>query len=254
MKRLVVFWIAFIAVGPVLTTVDPMRTDTAAVFRAPDWNHPLGTDGLGRDVLSRMLHGGQRSLLVALIATGVAWVPGLIGGILATTHLERPILVLTDALLAFPSLLLALVVMTLLGRGSTAVAAAVGLAQVAICVRIVRAAIIAVQSAGYIESALAAGASRYWLLRHHLLPGIQPMLAAHLGVLFSYCLLNSAALSFLGLSGEVGMPDWGVMLAEGRAALRAAPWVALAPGIGITITVMVVNNGIDTLVHQLTRS
>lgn len=230
-------------VAPLLAPYDPMQTDTTASLLPPGGSHPLGTDRLGRDVWSRLLVGGQRTLGLAMVATGIAVLPGLLIGLAAASWrwVDGIILAFTNALLAFPGLLLALVVMTLLGQGALSVAIATGLALVAPFARVTRTAALSVRSMGYIEAARAVGADSLRIAFVHVLPNAAPTLLAYVGVTFSYALLNSAALNFLGLGGDLGAPDWGTMLFEGRVVFRSAPWVSLAPGLAISGVVYAVN-------------
>lgn len=242
MRALLIWLIAFIIVAPLIAPADPMQVDPAHQFAPPTVDHLLGTDLLGRDVLSRVLVGGQHTLLIAALATLIAVIPGvLIGFAGAFTGADRLISVLLNAVLAFPGLMLALVVITLVGQGAIPLALATGIPQIAPCARIVRAAVMGARSSGYVESARSLGASPLRVIRVHIAPNVLLPLLAYTGVIFAYSILNSAALSFLGLGGEPGIPDWGVLLNEGRQAFRAAPWIAVAPGLAITLTVMLVN-------------
>jgi ABC-type dipeptide/oligopeptide/nickel transport system permease subunit len=230
--------------APWLAPADPMKTDPLHQYQPPDSAHFLGTDALGRDVLSRALYGGKRTLLVTIAATLITIAGGLSLGLttgLAGGWPEKMAMTLVDTILAFPSLLLALVILTLLGVGGFPLALATGLAQVGTFARVARSAVIGIRSLPYVEAARALGATQQRILRHHILPNIQPTLIAYATVVFSYNLLNSAALSFLGLGGEPGIPDWGVMLAEGREAFRIAPWIGVVPGMAITVTVIALN-------------
>lgn len=241
-------FVAAILLAPVAAPYDAMRTDSANTLQAPNAAHWLGTDALGRDVLSRALYGGQHTLLIAGAATLIAVVPGVLLGLLsAVGWLERPIAVLTNALLAFPGLLLALLVITLLGQGAFQLALATGLTQVAPCARVTRAAVKAVLAQGYIEAARGLGAGQGRIVSRYVLPNVMATVLAYAAVIFAYAILNSAALSFLGLGGEPGIPDWGVMLAEGRQAFRLAPWVAAVPGLAITLTVLLANRAADVI-------
>ncbi|MCB9451823.1 MAG: ABC transporter permease [Anaerolineaceae bacterium] len=234
--------------APLVTRYDPLKTDTNSLNQPPGGAHLLGTDLLGRDVFSRVLYSGRRSLLITMMAAIVAVLPGLCLGLLTGWlggWIDRGMMTVVNALLAFPSLLLALVCLTLLGRGILPLALATGLAQIGGYIAVVRAAVIGVRSHQYVEAARAGGAADTWILLRHILPNIQGTLLGYAGVVFSYCLLNSAALSFLGLGGEPGIPDWGVMLAESRTAFRVAPWVSIVPGLAITLTVMAVNRLAD---------
>lgn len=240
-----VLLILFALLGPALAPHDPHSTGADVQLQAPSGDHWLGTDLLGRDVFSRFLYGGQRILLIAGVATIFGIVPGVLLGLTAAfadPRIDGLINGLLDALLAFPGIILALLLLTLLGSGTPlTVALATGAMQIATCARVTRAAAINVRSSGYIEAALGYGAARVQIITAHVLPNIMYTLLAYFVVMFSFNILNGAALTFLGLGGAPGTPDWGVMLAEGRTVFRAAPWVALAPGIGISAVVIVVN-------------
>jgi ABC-type dipeptide/oligopeptide/nickel transport system permease subunit len=235
-------FVILVLVAPLIAPYDPMRTEPANQLQPPSRSHLLGTDLLGRDVLSRALYGGQRTLLIAAAATVIALVPGVALGLisgLGSRWLDSGIQVLVSGVLAFPGLMLALVVLTVVGAG--ALPLATGVMQIAPCARIVRAAVLDVRSQPFIQAADALGASPIRLVFFHLLPNIQAILLAYTVVIFSVSVLNNAALSFLGLGGDPGVPDWGTMLMDGRTAFRAAPWIGLAPGIGITATVLLLN-------------
>lgn len=241
-----IVWLVFVFAAPLVAPVDPMRTDTAHQLQPPTGDHPLGTDLLGRDVLSRALYGGQHTLLIAALATVIALVPGIAVGLLSLA-MDRAVGVIVNALLAFPGLLLALLVMTLLGHGAWPLALATGIMQIAPCARVTRAAALSVRKSGYVEAARSLGASRWRLTRAHILPNIAATVLAYAAVIFAYAILNSAALNFLGLGGEPGLPDWGVMLYEGRQAFRGAPWIAATPGLAITLTVILANRAADRI-------
>jgi peptide/nickel transport system permease protein len=228
-----------------------MQTDQSVLSLPPlqSWTHPLGTDRFGRDVLSRALYGGQHTLAVAAAAALLAVVGGLLLGLCSElgTIMEQATTALTNTLLAIPGLLVAFVIVTLVGQGTSALLLAVGIAQIAPYARVVQGAAMSIQNEVYVEAAQALGASRRRIILHHILPNITTTLLAYACVVLSYCILNSAALSFLGLGTAPGTPDWGVMLADGRAGFRTVWWVSLVPGILITATVWVVNNLSDML-------
>jgi peptide/nickel transport system permease protein len=241
-----------VIVGPLVLEADPMQTDPAAQLQAPGPVHLFGTDLLGRDVLSRTVHGGWQTLVTAALATVLVVILGLPLGSLSATGwrlVDHLTLGLINALLSLPSLLIALVVITLLGRGQGSVVIALGLSQAAPFAYTTRSAILAVRPAAYIEAATNLGARPAHVLLQHVLPNTQATLAAYTVVIFSYSLLNGAALGFLGLTGDLGAPEWGIMLAEGRAAFRSAPWISAAPGILISATVWAVNDLADQLVR-----
>lgn len=248
--RLFLVFVAVILLAPLAAPYDPMRTETANTLQAPSAAHWFGTDALGRDVLSRALYGGQHTILIAGAATLIAVLPGVLLGLLsAVGWLERPIAVMTNAVLAFPGLLLALLVITLMGQGAFQLALATGLTQVAPCARVTRAVVKVVLAQGFVEAAKGLGAGQGRIIFRYVLPNAIGTVLAYTAVVFVYAILNSAALSFLGLGGEPGIPDWGVMLAEGRQAFRLAPWVAAAPGLAITLTVLLGNRAADAMAN-----
>jgi len=238
------------ALAPDLAPYDPMQTEPAIQMQQPNAEHVLGTDLFGRDVLSRLLYGGQRTLFVAGLATYLAVTIGTaVGMAFAITNdwSSQILSAFTNAFLAFPNLLLAMVVLTMLGVGVLPLILATGVAQIAPFARVIRSTVIGVSMEMYVESGYAIGATRLHIVRFYILPNILPTALTYAAVTFAYCLLNSAALSFLGLGGEPGIPDWGIMLAEGRVAFRDAPWIALAPGLAITVTVWSINSLVGNL-------
>jgi peptide/nickel transport system permease protein len=247
MKMLLIATAAFLGLilaAPLLTNRDPAATHAELAARPPSIEFPLGTDLLGRDMLSRTLYGGQRTLLRAGTATlAVMLIGGALGIVTAVS--PRPIghtlTVLLNALLAIPGLISALVVLTLIGQGDLPLILAVALAQLAGYAYYVRTITTSISSAPYIEGARAVGAGTLWIVQHHVIPNLLPHLAGYAAVTFGYCLLNGAALGFLGLGGDPGVPEWGTLLFDGRQALRAAPWISLGPGLGITALVMTVD-------------
>jgi len=230
--------------GPWLATHDPRATVPEDQLQPPSPEHWFGTDLLGRDVYSRVLYGARRTLGVALLTLAITLLPGLALGLAAgyaPRWLDLLLTTLIDALLAFPSLLLALALLALLGGGLASVALAVGVAGAPAFARVTRAAVIEARALPFVEAARAVGARPGRILIWHILPNVAAPLLAFAGVTLSWALLNSAALTFLGYGGDVSAPDWGVMLADGRQAFRSAPWVAAAPGIALSLTVFAIN-------------
>jgi ABC-type dipeptide/oligopeptide/nickel transport system permease subunit len=189
-------------------------------------------------------------LIIAALATVASVGPGLLLGLSAAVSGKwgnRIMQVVIDGLLAVPTLMIALILLTLLGRGLAALVLATGASYVALFAQVTRDAALVAQSRPYIEGAHAVGASPVRIVLRHLLPNMLPTVVAFGSVIFSYSILTSAALSFLGLGGDPGQPDWGQVLADGRASLRVAPWVGIVPGALMTLTVMAVNDLADRL-------
>lgn len=233
--------------APLVAPYDPMSTGRT-ILQPPGSDHPLGTDGLGRDVLSRLLVGGQRTMWLAggatVLAVGVGLVWGMLLGLLGS-WCDRLGMLLINLLLALPPLIIAMVIITLLGRGTPQLALAVGVSQIAPVARVIRAVVLTVRVQGYVEAARALGANGWQVAYRHVLPNVQPTLLAYTVITFSYSILNSAALSFLGLGGAPGVPDWGAMLAEGRTYFDVAPWISIFPGMAITLVVLLMNVFVD---------
>ncbi len=242
--------ILIIWAAPLLIRFDPMQTDASNTLLAPSPKHLLGTDYLGRDVLSRVLYGGQRTLIITSLAALAGLIIGV--GIGLIVGISSPLIAallmgVLNALLAFPPLVLALVTLTLLGQSDAALVLAVGLAQTASVAQVMRAGVQTILIQDYVLAARAQGATAWRIIYAHILPGIQSTVLVYGVIVFGYCLFNSAALSLLGLGSAPGIPDWGVMLAEGRNSFRAAPWVAFAPGMLITIVILCLNTLVDNL-------
>lgn len=232
------------ALAPWLATHDPRDTQPDDQFLPPSQGYLLGTDLLGRDVFSRVLYGGQRALMIALLTMGVTLLPGLLIGLVAGyggRWLDALLMTLMDALLAIPGLLMALALVALFGYGLPQIALAVGIAGIPAYARVTRAAVIEARALPFVEGARAIGAQAPGILRRHILPAVAAPLLAFAGVTLSWAILNSAALMFLGYGGDISAPDWGVMLRDGRQAFRVAPWVALAPGAALSLTVFAIN-------------
>lgn len=229
--------------APLLAPYDALA-QSGESLAPPDAAHPFGTDLAGRDVWSRVLFGGARTLSIAALSVALAVLPGLALG-LAAGYLggivDAVVVALADALLAIPPLLAALAVVALLGGGAAPIALAVGISGLPGYTRLVRASTRAVRALPYVEAARSLGAHPAGILARHVLPNIARPLLAFAGVTLSWAIMSAAALHFLGLGGDPSAPEWGAMLAEGRQVYRAAPWTALAPGLALTLTLLLVN-------------
>ncbi|MCP1604035.1 peptide/nickel transport system permease protein [Pseudomonas citronellolis] len=226
-----------------LVATDPLLASARHAFQAPSAAHWLGTDENGRDVLARLVHGARPSLLMGLAATAI----GLLGGIavglaagLGPRWLDAAAMRGIDVLLAFPELLLALVIITFWGQGLVNAMLAVGIAGIPRYARLVRAQAKVVRGAAYVEAAVTLGLSRPAVIWRHLLPNaIRPVLIlATLGI--GANIAAGASLSFLGFGAPPPAPEWGSMLSVGRNFLSNAWWLVAAPGTAVTLTVVAV--------------
>lgn len=242
--------------APLISPADPRHAVPTDALQPPSQAHPLGTDQLGRDVLSRTLWGGRTTLGVAAAATAITILPGLAIGLLAGYTggwVERLLMGLMDTLLAFPNLLLALSIVSLTGTGNMQIAIAVGITGLPAYARMARTAVKELRHALFVEAARSLGADHRQILRAHILPNVLDALLSFAGISLSWAILNGSALAFLGFGGDPATPDWGAMLNEGRAAFRIAPWIGFPPGIAIMITIFAINRLADAWQDEVLR-
>jgi len=234
-----------IALGaPLLTAHDPLAMLLEDQLQPPSLAHWLGTDLFGRDVFTRLVYGGRISLRVGIVSVGIALLPGLTMGLLAGYFgrlLDTLLMRLTDVMLAFPGLLLVLGIVALLGPGLTNAMIAIGLAGVPRYARLVRASVLAVREISFVEAAIATGCKGSRIIWRHILPNILGPVVALTTLDVGLAILNTSGLSFLGLGTQPPTPEWGLMLSEGRGYLLQAPWMTLAPGLMIFVTVLTIN-------------
>lgn len=234
---------AVLILAPLCATHPPYLTNLSEQLRPPSSVHPLGTDFYGRDILSRLLYGGRATLAVAAAAVAFAVLVGGISGLLAGSLQGWAAQVWVgafDLMLAFPVLLLALLVVAVIGPGLPALAVAVGVASVPGYGRLVRALTLSLQGSPFVDAARAVGARPLRILIRHIIPNlIRPVLA--LATLdLGRAIISVAALGYLGLGAAPPQAEWGLMLYEGRGYIADAPWASFVPGLAITVTVLVV--------------
>ncbi len=230
--------------APWLTPYDPIAMDHESQLLPPSLSHPLGTDLFGRDVLSRVLYGGRISLSVGLLAALLAALPGLLLGLLSGYYggvFDQVVMRLTDIALAFPSLILSLGIVAILGPGLTNVTIAVGLAGIPGYVRLVRGSVLSAKEALYVEAAQALGCTNRRVILRHILPNIAASVLVLVTMDVAWAILRATSLSFLGLGAQPPTPEWGAMIDAGREFLRRAPWVSLAPSGVMMLSVLAIN-------------
>jgi peptide/nickel transport system permease protein len=239
------------AVAPGLfTSADPLVGQPLDRLQAPSLSHLFGTDHLGRDVWTRVIHGTRESVVTAALAVAVAvivgsltgTVAGYIGGAL-DSFLSR----LTDVLQSVPSLLLSIAVVAGLGFGPGKVAVAVGVASVPTFVRVARNEVLRWRTSAFVEAARLSGVGTGRILARHILPHALSPLAGLAVLEFGTALLSVSALSFLGLGAPPPTPEWGLLVADGRSYLASAWWLTTLPGLVIAVTVIAVNHLSRTL-------
>ena len=223
---------------------DPAAVHVRDRLALPSGTYWLGTDELGRDVLSRMVYGARVSLAVGIIAVGVAATAGVLLGMLATFYggfVDALIMRALDGLLAFPSIVLALAIMSVLGPSLFNAMLAIGIVSIPTFARVTRGSVLSIKSQQFVEAARVSGASDRYLMLRVLLPNSLSPLLVQLSISFASAILVEAALSFLGVGIQPPTPSWGAMLDVGRKYLAQTPWYSISAGMAIFLTVLSLN-------------
>ena len=266
---LVVFFLLVLiaALAPVIAPHDPTSQYRDAFLVPPVWQEGgnaeflLGTDAVGRDMLSRLIFGAQYSLFIGIVVVAIALFGGVIIGLVAGFYqgwVDSVIMRVMDVILAFPSLLLALVLVAVLGPGLTNAMIAIAIVYQPHFARLTRAAVMSEMKREYVTAARVAGAGNLRLMFRTILPNCLGPLIVQATLSFSSAVLDSAALGFLGMGAQPPSPEWGTMLAEAREFILRAWWVVTFPGLTILISVLAINlmgDGLrDALDPKLKRS
>jgi len=226
------------------TNRDPLTGVPEDLFQAPSSAHWFGTDELGRDLFSRVVHGAHLSLKATLIAVAVAFVSGGLLGLLAGFvggWLDDVLMRVIDVVLSIPALFLSLALVTALGYGTVKVAVAVGIASVASFARVMRAEVLRVRQSVFVEAARACGARWYSVLGRHVLPNALGPVLVLATLEFGLAILSVSSLSFLGYGAPPPAPEWGTLISGGRNYLANAWWLTALPGLTIVATVLATN-------------
>ncbi|MBB1498560.1 ABC transporter permease [Paracoccus sp. MC1862] len=227
--------------APVLPIPDPAATDWAAVRQAPSAAHPLGTDEIGRDVLSRMIWGARASVLAGIVSVGIAILLGVPLGVLAGYFggwTDAIISRCTEALLAVPFLILAIALAAFLGPSLTNAMISIGISAMPIFVRLTRGQVINIRAEDYVKGAHAIGLSTRRILTRYILPNAMPPILVQATLTVAAAIIAEASLSFLGLGQQPPAPSWGSMLNTAKNFMAQAPWLALWPGLAIFLVVL----------------
>lgn len=235
--------VAAVLLAPVITGHAPTATTDARLV-GPGAGHWFGTDQLGRDVLSRTLYGGRSSLFSAVVAVALATAAGLILGLTAgyaPRLLSGVIMRVMDVILGFPALLLALLVLATVGSGVMPEAIAVSISFVPIFTRVVYSSSISVREEGYVTAARVIGVPAMRIVWRHIAPAVRTEVLVIMTSAFGWSILLDSTLSFLGLGAQPPNPDWGADLSNGQSYLATGWWISVAPGVAITLTVLLVN-------------
>ena len=235
------FFIITAIFAPLIATHDPRDADVTARLKGWSQEHYFGTDKVGRDIFSRIVYGSRISIKVGLVAMTFSISIGALLGVIAGYYggwLDNAIMRVMDMMLAMPSILLAMVIVTILGQSLTNAIIAVSIVYIPQYARILRASVLTIREQDYVTAAHAIGASDFRILTRAILPNCLAPLIVQATLGMGAAILDAAGLSFLGLGAEIGEPEWGAMLNENRALIRRAPWTVMTPGIAIFLIVL----------------
>ena len=238
---LVILVVLAAVAAPLVAPFDPVQYSPVDRLQAPSLQHLLGTDLYGRDTFSRVVFGARVSLSVSAIAVSIAL---LIGGTLGAISgfrlvwFDSLVMRLTDVLLAFPAILLAIALLAFLGGGFWNLTLAIAIVYTAPFARVARAAVLRVREEAFVEATRALGASAPRILWRHIIPNAFAPLIVEVTLRLAYAILSEASLSYLGLGTPPPDPAWGQMIADGRRTLELAPWASIGPGLAIMVTVL----------------
>jgi len=230
--------------APLLAPADPLKQVLSTRLKPPTAAHWLGTDQLGRDVLSRMLFGARISLLVGVVVVGLAGSLGTFVGLVAGYTggwLDEGLMRLTDVFFAFPALILAMAIAGALGPSLTNAIIAIAVVSWPVYARLVRAQVLTLREREYVEAARSLGASTPRIIWQHILPNTLAPLLVQASFDMGGAILAAAGLSFIGFGTQPPTPEWGVMISDGRSYISTQPWLSLFPGLAILFTVAAFN-------------
>jgi peptide/nickel transport system permease protein len=240
----VVFLVMFCVLAPHIAPYSPLKLNIPERLQPPSLNHLLGTDQFGRDILSRLLYGGRLSLGVGIISVVLGLVPGVILGLASgflRGNVDAVIMRGVDIMMALPSILLALLIVTVLGPGLTNTMIAVGIGGIPSMIRLVRGKVLSIRETEYIEAARSIGANDWRIMIRHILPNCAAPIIVVATLRLPSAIIMAASLSFIGLGAQAPTPEWGAMLASGRHFLTTSWWICTFPGLAIFLAVLGLN-------------
>ncbi len=228
-------------VGPILAPSGPTEQFSEFRLQGPSAEYWFGNDEFGRDIFSRLLYGARISFQVGVIAVGISAAIGIVIGMLAGYFggwLDNTATLLMDVLYSFPTILLAIAIMAMLGNSLANVMIAIGIVNAPTFMRVIRGAVLSVRQTTYVEAAISVGSPTSRVMMRHVLPNVTAPLIVHASLNFAYAVLAEAALAFLGLGNRPPSPSWGSMVSSSYGFLQLAPWAAIFPGVAIALTVL----------------
>ena len=243
-------FVALAVFGPMLAPFDPTQIDIPNRLSAPASEHWLGTDALGRDILSRMLHGARWSVGLAFVISVVGLIIGTLAGLLAALGgrlTDWTVMRTTDTFLAFPELVAAVVIAGVLGAGTSSLIFALTVTSWMRYARVARGIGLSLKTRGYVVQARLAGLSPFAIARWHYLPSLLPSLTVVWTGMFARAILGISTLGFLGFGVQPPMPEWGTMLLDARIHMRSTPLQMIWPGLAVVMCVLAINLSGDAL-------
>ena len=250
---LVVLGAAAVA-APLIAPFHPTTQNLEQRFKPSSATHILGTDNFGRDIFSRVIFGSRSALLVGTVAVSIAVIIGTAVGLtagLSRGYIDNFLMLLMDSLLSFPTILLAITVVSFLGYGLLQVMLAIGIIFSPVFARLVRAETLAIKTEAYVEASRSLGSPIVKIVYKHILPNLLGKVIVQCSISFALTVVIEASLSYLGLGSQPPDPSWGLMLKDARNYLVQAPWMAIYPGLALALTVLCFNILGDTLSEKL---
>ena len=238
---IIVFFTLLAIAAPLLPIVDPLATSWTAIRKAPSAAHWMGTDDIGRDILSRMIWGAQASLMAGIFSVAIAIVIGVPFGLISGYFggwVDQVISRVTEAFLALPFLIMAIALAAFLGPSLTNAMIAIGLSAMPVFVRLTRGQVLAVKTEDYVEGARSIGLGHFDIMTRYILPNIMAPIIVQATLTVATAIIAEASLSFLGLGQQPPAPSWGSMLNVAKNFLDQAPWMAMWPGAAIFLVVI----------------
>ncbi|MDM7853045.1 ABC transporter permease [Pseudochrobactrum kiredjianiae] len=227
--------------APLLTSADPYEQDLLSTMLPPSWEHPFGTDDSGRDIFARVVYGARISLLEVTLGVGLAIISGVPLGILsgmAGKRVDAVIMWCMDVLFAFPGIVLAILLVSILGSSLVNLLVAIAIFSIPVYARLARNLTLGLRSMDYVEAAISLGLRRWRVMTHYILPNAIGPIIVQSTLTAGTVILSAASLSFLGLGAQPPLPEWGAMMSSGRNYLGVNIYMSLFPGIAVMITVL----------------
>lgn len=238
---IILVMVAIALISPVLAPYDPLEMHAEDRFHAPGAPYYLGTDEFGRDILSRILIGSRVAFSVGLVSVGISTIVGVSIGLVVGFvggRLDSVVMRIFDALLAFPAILLAIIILAVLGPGSLNAILAIAIVTTPAFARLTRANVLVEKTRVYVEVSISLGAKSSRIMLRHIFPNVVSTILVQITITMASAILLESALSFLGLGTPLPAPSWGAMLSIGRGFLHIAPWYSIFPGLAVMILIM----------------